>query len=234
MASDIINNIKRIKQRIIEAEKQYGREEGSVKLMAVSKFHSVEEIQKAIANGVYLFGENRVQEAIAKFPELIQTFPHIKLHMIGSLQRNKVKVILPIVTCIESIDRIELLEEIDKYATKLQKKIEVLFEVHTGEESKSGFTSFEKLCEAIEYAKNSKFIVPKGFMTMAPFTEDEELIRESFKKLRQTAKDVKKKFPSLKLTEFSMGMSNDFEIAISEGSTIVRIGTSIFGERVYD
>ena len=203
--------------------------------MAVSKFHPAEAVIEAINAGQFLFGENRVQEAYSKFPSIIQDNPATELHMIGQLQTNKVRHAVEIASCIESVDRIELISEIEKQCAKIDKKIKILFEYHTGEESKSGFTSKDELYKALEACKNGSFphVIPAGFMTMAPFTDDEALIRKSFVTLRELAETVKSEYPMFELNELSMGMSGDFELAIQEGSTLVRIGTAIFGERVY-
>lgn len=232
---NIKSNLENIKTKIEEACKKFNRLPNSVKLVAVSKFHTVDEIENAIECGQLLYGENRVQEAKEKFSKLYENHQNIDLHIIGSLQRNKVKDAVKIASCIESVDRIELLEEIEKQCQKIQKNIDVLLEVHTGEESKSGFKSFDELETVLELFSQGKFahIIPKGFMTMAPFTEDKLLIRKSFSTLREYSNKLKDKFPELNLVELSMGMSGDFEIAIEEGSTIVRIGTSIFGPRNY-
>lgn len=233
----IKENIEKIREKIQKAEIKAGRKEGSVSLMAVSKFHPVEAVIEALKANQFLFGENRVQEACGKFPEILQQYEKAQLHLIGSLQRNKVKQILPIATCIQSVDRIELLQEIIKQKEKLEinKKIKLLFEVHTGEESKSGFTDVGELERAIELAGENKSlgIECSGFMTMAPFTEDKKLIQESFRKLYSLSEKLKNQYKELPLTELSMGMSSDFEIAIEEGSTLVRVGTAIFGERQY-
>ena len=233
--SDIKQNLEIIKQKINAAEKAGGRKEGSVKLMAVSKFHPVEAVIEAAVAGQTLFGENRVQEAYSKFPQVFEKCSQTELHMIGQLQTNKVKHAVEIASCIESVDRIELLMEIEKQCAKLNKSIKVLFEYHTGEESKSGFTNDDKLYEALELCKNNNFphIIPAGFMTMAPFTDDKTLVRKSFITLRLLSEKIKSQYPMFELNELSMGMSGDFETAIEEGSTLVRIGTAIFGERVY-
>ena len=143
------------------------------------------------------------------------------------------KKALSCASCIQSVDRIELLEEIEKQAVNLNKTVEVLFEFHTGEESKSGFTSLDSLLPAVEYTCSASHIIPKGFMTMAPFTDNQLEIAASFKKLVTIQQEVASRFPNLDLRELSMGMSNDFALAIAEGATLVRIGTAIFGERVY-
>ena len=227
----ITENYKQIESRVRKAEEDSNRALNSVKLMAVSKFHTSEEIEEAIAADATLFGENRVREAAEKFPELLKKHPEIELHMIGSLQRNKVKQIVPLASCIQSVDRIELIEEIEKQCAKINKKMQILLEYHTGEESKSGFTSIEEVTKAMHLIENCPHIQPKGFMTMAPLTDDKAEIANSFKKLVSISEIIRKLFPNYSLNELSMGMTNDFETAISCGSTIVRIGTAIFGER---
>lgn len=231
----IKDNLEEIRNRVNNAENKAGRAAGSVKLMAVSKFHPVESVYQALAANQFLFGENRVQEANEKFPEVIQKFPETELHMIGQLQSNKVKTAVQIAKCIQSVDRIELLKEIEKQCSKINKTINVLFEVHTGEESKSGFESVELLEEALSKCAEGEFphVIPAGFMTMAPFTSDEKLIRKSFITLRELSEKLKKEYNQFNMPELSMGMSGDFEIAIEEGSTLVRVGTAIFGERDY-
>jgi pyridoxal phosphate enzyme (YggS family) len=233
---NIAANLIIVRQQIADAEKKAGRRSGSVKLLAVSKFHPVEAVLAAYEAGQRLFGENRIQEAAAKFAELgkklnNQYMP--ELHIIGNVQRNKVKPALTVASCIESVDRLPLLAEIEKEAGKLDKKVSVFFELHTGEESKSGFAHLDDLLFALDAAEKMPHLIPSGFMTMAPFTDDENIIRHSFATLRETAENARRRFPTLPLTELSMGMSNDFRIAIEEGSTLVRVGTAIFGQRVY-
>ena len=231
----IKENLESIRYKISEAEKKSGRTEGSVKLMAVSKFHPADAVIEAFNCNQLLFGENRVQEASEKFPTLIEAHPEIQVHMIGQLQSNKVKKAVTFASCIQSVDRLDLLKEIEKQCAKLEKSIKVLFELHTGEESKSGFESEALLRESVESCAKGDFphIIPCGFMTMAPFTDDEKLIRKSFITLRELSEKLRAEYSDLPLTELSMGMSGDFEIAIEEGSTLVRVGTAIFGERDY-
>lgn len=235
MSADICENLKTINEKIRRAEIKAGRPENSVKLMAVSKFHPGDNVISAIGAGQFLFGENRVQEAFEKFPPILEQYPQVELHMIGVLQSNKVKNAVKVASCIESVDRISLLDEIEKQAAKIDKNIKVLFEVHTGEESKSGFESQEELEKALEACSQGKYphVIPRGFMTMAPFTDDKALVRKSFVTLRELRDEMQKKYPAFDLSELSMGMSGDFEIAIEEGSTLVRVGTAIFGERDY-
>ena len=232
---DIKSNLLQINEKIRNAEVKSGRTENSVKLMAVSKFHPVEEIQTAINCGQFLFGENRVQEASEKFPLLLENNPNTNLHMIGVMQSNKVKNAIKLASCIQSVDRIDLLNEIEKQCAKIEKKIDILFEIHTGEETKSGFECFEDVEKVLDLFLENKYphINPKGFMTMAPFTEDKSLIHKSFETVFNLSEKLKQKYPSFDLSELSMGMSGDFEIAIEHGSTLVRVGTAIFGERDY-
>lgn len=207
----------------------------NVRLLAVSKFHPSESVIEAVNAGQLCFGENRVQEACAKFDEVRAALPdkNIELHIIGSLQRNKVKEAVRVAQVIESVDRIELLKEIEKQCSKINKTVEVYFEIHTGEESKSGFENEESLFEVLDYISegNASHVVPKGLMTMAPNTDDEILIRKSFLKLNELFEKVKNKYPQFPFTEKSMGMSGDWKIAVEVGSTEVRIGTAIFGKR---
>ena len=233
--NSIENNLKEILQKIESAEQKYNRTKGTVKLLAVSKFHPVDAVEKAISAGHLLFGENRVQEAVAKFTDINSFNKDVELHIIGQLQTNKVKKAVSVASCIESVDRIDLLKEIQKQCEKINKKIKILFEVNTAEDSKSGFKNYEDLYEAVKYCAdgNTPFVEPIGFMTMAPLTDDEALIRKSFSSLRKLSEKLQTEFPMFNFSELSMGMSNDYEIAIEEGSTEVRIGTAIFGERKY-
>jgi len=230
---EIAENLEKIRKEIISIEIQSGRPAGSVKLLAVSKFHPVQSVMDAIEAGQTLFGENRIQEAAVKFEEIRQSGKNAELHIIGTLQRNKVKDAVAISSCIESVDRIEVLTEIEKQCSRIDKKITVLFEYHTGEETKAGFLSYEKLLEAVQCCADGEFshIIPRGFMTMAPYTSDSDPIHRAFARLRETAQKIRTVFPEMNLDILSMGMSNDFKIAIEEGSTLVRIGTAIFGKR---
>ena len=233
--NDIKKNIEIINVKIEQAMIKSGRKDNKIKLLAVSKFHPVESVIEAINADQTLFGENRVQEADKKFSQIYADYSNINLHLIGQLQSNKVKTAVKIANCIQSVDRIPLLDLIEKQCSLQNKNIEILLEVHTGEESKSGFDSEEELYNALDLLAQNKYphITPKGFMTMAPFTSDEKLIHKSFETLRKIQENSLKNYTNLELNELSMGMSNDYEIAIQEGSTIVRIGTAIFGERVY-
>lgn len=231
--SQIAENFHRIREEIKAAELKSGRKEGSVRLCAVSKFHPVDAVKSALKANQFLFGENRVQEAYGKFNELNDS--RAELHIIGQLQSNKVKKAVEIASCIQSVDRESLLEEIEKEAAKLEKNICIFFEYHTAEDSKSGYGDEDSLFVSLENFSMGLYphIMPVGLMTMAPFSQDEKLVRQSFVKLRNLKETVNKKFSNLPITELSMGMSGDFSLAIEEGSTMVRVGTALFGERDY-
>lgn len=231
--SSIQVNLETIAALIRDAEAKAGRKEGSVTLLAVSKFHPRESVLDAIAAGQMSFGENRVQEAFEKFSGMTALHPHVALHIIGTLQRNKAAKAVSVASCIESIDRLEILSELEKQCAKINKLMKIFFEYHTGEATKSGFKTYDELCKAVQFCAdgNAPHLVPSGFMTMAPFTDDEKKVRASFIMLREAAQKLRAQFPSLPLSELSMGMSGDYRIAIEEGSTQVRIGTAIFGAR---
>jgi len=204
-----------------------------VKLIAVSKFHPVEVIREAYDAGQRIFGENRVQELTAKQPFL----PHdIEWHFIGTLQTNKVKFIAPFISMIQSVDTLKLMQEINRQAENCNRLIRVLIEVHIAEEeSKHGFSPDE--CKALfadgipEQLKNLQIC---GLMGMATFTDDKRQVRREFESLHTLFKEIKS-LPSTTgndlFMELSMGMSDDYLIAIEEGSTMVRIGSALFGAR---
>lgn len=231
----IKDNLKYIKDSILECEIKNNRENGSVKLLAVSKFHPAEKIIEAINENQFYFGENRIQEACSKFESIKSDYQKVELHIIGQLQSNKVKNAIKIANVIQSVDRLSLINEVEKQCAKINKSIKILFEYHTAEDSKSGFENENDVFEILSLFEQKKFphIIPTGFMTMAPFTDDEKLIHKSFETLRYLKENMQKQFPKFNLSELSMGMSDDYKIAIEEGSTMVRIGTAIFGERDY-
>lgn len=232
---EIAENFHRVREQISDAEKSSGRIAGSVKLCAVSKFHPAEDVLSAMKANQFLFGENRVQEAYGKFNSDLLKGQNFHLHIIGQLQTNKVKKAVEIAECIQSVDREPLVAEIEKHAARLDKKINVFFEVHTAEDSKSGFADLDGLYAAAENFCGGLYphVVPVGLMTMAPFTEEEAPVRKSFSTLRNLLEQMNSKFPELNMSELSMGMSGDYRIAIEEGSTMVRVGTALFGERNY-
>lgn len=202
------------------------------RLVAVSKFHGVDEILKAYNAGHTIFGESRVQELIEKQPDLPQD---IEWHFIGRLQRNKVKFIVPFISCIHSVDSEKLLRQIDRQAADVDRVIPCLLQIHIAEEdTKAGFSEEEcwSFLESNKW-KEHKHIQLAGVMGMATFTDDETVVRKEFTKLQSFFNRVKEHFfadtPQFK--EVSMGMSSDYTIAVEEGSTLIRVGSSIFGER---
>ena len=203
-------------------------------LIAVSKTKPLADLQTAYAAGIRDFGENKVQEIQAKQPEMPAD---TRWHMIGHLQSNKIKYIAPFVHLIHGVDSFKLLLEIDKQGKKINRPIPVLLQIHIAtEESKFGFdpSELEEMLNSIEFT-NLTHVQVKGLMGMATFTEDQNQIRAEFRGLKQLFDEVKKKslphFVDLK--ELSMGMSGDYQIAQEEGSTLLRIGSAIFGSRNY-
>jgi pyridoxal phosphate enzyme (YggS family) len=199
--------------------------------MGVSKFHSAAEVAEAWNAGMRLFGENRVQEAGGKFPSFIETHSETELHLIGSLQRNKAKQAVSLFDCIESVDRLSLVAELGKLSAEREKPLRMLLELHTGEESKAGFPNIDELFRGIELIHQFPHLKIEGLMTMAPYTDNKTLIRQSFRALVAAQKQAASRFPACDFSCLSMGMTNDFEIAIEEASTLLRIGTAIFGDR---
>jgi pyridoxal phosphate enzyme (YggS family) len=201
------------------------------RLIAVSKTHPVETILKAYETGHRIFGENKVQEMGPKAEAMPKD---IEWHMIGTLQRNKVKYIAPFVSMIHSVDGAELLREVNKQAQKANRIIPCLLQIHIAkEETKFGFSPDEVLTFLSSgVCKELKNVRITGLMGMATFTENTSQIREEFKSLRSLFDKIKDHaFPQVEMKELSMGMSSDYRIAMEEGSTLVRIGTSIFGSR---
>ena len=229
----IAENIARIEERIQKACDAAGRKRCDITLMGVSKFEPAENVKEAYLAGIRYFGESRVKEALAKLETFRNEYP-VQLHLICSLQRNKAKQAALFFDCIQSVDRLELIPELVKYAAFREEPLSVLLELHTGEESKSGFTDLDGLYNAAQTILESANLKPLGLMTMAPFTSDNNVIRHSFRRLVKAQGELEKRFPSEKNKEnwacLSMGMSSDFEIAVEEGSTMLRIGSLIFKE----
>ncbi|HXY62643.1 MAG TPA: YggS family pyridoxal phosphate-dependent enzyme [Nitrospirota bacterium] len=226
---EIADNFNAIMNRIATAAVRSGREPSSVKLVAVTKTVDVERIREAISAGATILGENRVQEAKEKIEQL---GPIAQWHLIGHLQTNKARNAVRLFTMIHSVDSLELAKELDKQAVKFGKIQDVLIEVNiAGEASKAG-VAVRDLGAVVQEAAKLKYISIKGLMTMPPFLDDPEAVRPYFRRLRDLAEGIEKEnIPGLSLRELSMGMSGDFEVAIEEGATMVRVGTAIFGSR---
>ena len=219
----IEDGIQRVRERISRASARSGRSEKDVRLVAVTKKVDIERIRIAFSSGIKDFGENYIQEALKKI-EVFGDGPC--WHMIGHIQTNKVKNIPGFFSYVHSVDRREILEGLERFG----KPVKVLFELNlSGEESKHG-TQEDNLKRMLERMHGLKNVEPVGLMTMAPFVENVEDVRSVFATLRHILEKVNREF-SLDMRELSMGMSSDFEVAIEEGSTMVRIGTAIFGER---
>jgi pyridoxal phosphate enzyme (YggS family) len=225
----IADNLKMVTDRIASAAKRSGRDLLSVKLVVVTKTVDVDRIREAVDAGALILGENRVQEAKEKIEKL---GPIASWHLIGHLQTNKAKYAVKLFYLIHSVDSLELAKEIDKQAAKIGKVQDVLIEVSiSGEASKAGVAS-ENAAALVKGAAKLKNISIKGLMTMPPYSDSPEDSRPYFKKLSELSESItRENIPSVSMKELSMGMSGDFEVAIEEGATMVRVGTAIFGER---
>jgi len=229
MREIIKNNVTRIRELIARAAEKSGRKEQDIALVAVSKRQPIEKIYNAQLAGIKIFGENRVQELISKISEVGSDF---RFHMVGHLQGNKANKIVGQVDLIQSVDSLSLAKRLATLGQQKNHTNEILLQVNTsGESTKFGFQpeQIEDICEEIG---KLTFVKLKGLMTIGPLTEDVSKIAQSFAKLKDLF-DSLKKYDSdkINMTTLSMGMSDDFEVAIEEGSNLVRIGTAIFGPR---
>ncbi|MBU0927218.1 MAG: YggS family pyridoxal phosphate-dependent enzyme [Spirochaetes bacterium] len=231
LGAGVSESVAAVRERMLAACARAGRAEDSVRLLAVTKFNPADAVAAAYAAGLRVFGENRVQEAEAKFSSLSGSVPGSELHLLGHLQSNKAKKAVAIFDCVQSVDSEGILAELARRAEEAGKVLDVLFELHTGEESKSGFPDADSLLRALERAADMAFVRPRGLMTMAPYTDDEARIRASFRACAAAFSAASSRFPSPGFDTLSMGMTNDFELAIEEGSTMIRVGTAIFGNR---
>jgi len=230
MVIGIKENLDLIREKINQAEYRSNRAPGSVKLLGVTKQVDTEKIVKAIESDHKSFGENYVQEFTAKYDILSKEYgDSLDWHFIGHLQKNKVKYIIDKVNLIHSLDKLSLAEELNKRAEGIDKKISVLVEVNLGEESSKSGISSNELEGFVENVSGFKNIKLSGLMTIPPYSENPEDSRPYYVKLRNMMEELNTTYKSL--LELSMGMSNDYEVAIEEGTTIIRIGTAIFGER---
>lgn len=221
-------NVENVRQKISAAAKRANRDENEITLIGVSKTKPVDLILEGVGCGICSLGENRAQELAEKFDKI----PNVKWHLIGHLQKNKVKYIIDKTELIHSVDSFELAKEIDKQAKKVKKVQDILIQVNiSGEESKFGIKKGEAipLLERIKALENLRVL---GLMTMAPKGASESELREVFGGLRRLLKELEsEKIENITMKHLSMGMSGDYEIAIEEGATYVRVGTGIFGTR---
>jgi len=227
MEPDIVENLHAVRTDIAESERTSGRPPGSVELVAVSKTHPPELIRQAIEGGQLLFGENRIQEAKAKIPELPAK---LRWHLIGHLQSNKIRQALPLFEMIHVVDSVELLDDIQRIAADLGLFPRVLLQVNVaGESSKFGFGPDRLLSEVGRISRVERVQI-EGLMTIPPLAPKPENSRRYFVQLRELRDRLEKEF-RFPLPHLSMGMSGDYRVAIEEGATLVRVGTAIFGER---
>jgi PLP dependent protein len=229
----ISENIAGVRERIADAARRVGRRSEEVALMAVSKTHPPERIREAHAAGLRLFGENRVQEFAGKAAALTD-LDGGEWHMIGHVQTNKAGKAAELFSAVDSVDSVKLAERLDAAARSIGKKLSVLIEINVGgEAAKSGAApDSRELEELLLAAPGFEALEFRGLMTVPPFTADPEGARPYFRKLRELRDAIAvRKLPAVGTHVLSMGMSHDFEVAIAEGSTCVRVGTAIFGER---
>ena len=223
----IAENIKHLNERIAAKCLEFKRNPEEIRLIAVSKFFGIDAINETRRLGIADFGENKAQELRDKYEILGDK---VTWHFIGALQRNKVKYAVRAASYIHSVDSQILADEVNKEARKLNKVQNILLEVNTSsEESKSGLTEKEEVINLVKHCSSLQNIKLIGLMTMAPFTDDTKIIRKSFADLRNLKDEINQNGFDLK--GLSMGMTNDYEIAIEEGATMLRIGSAIFGQR---
>lgn len=224
-------NLAQVEENIQRACDRAGRDRQEVTLVAVSKTKPVEMLQEIYDEGIRVFGENKVQELLDKYEVLPED---IRWQMIGHLQRNKVKYIIDKVELIHSVDSIRLADSIDKEAEKKGVIANILIEVNVAKEDTKFGLMPEEVDDFIEQIKTLEHIRVKGLMTIAPFVSDPEENRPIFARLRELSVDIgKKNVDNINMSVLSMGMTNDYQVAIEEGATMVRVGTGIFGARDY-
>ena len=225
--SSIAENLERVREKIAQAAAKSGRSTDNVDLVAISKTHEAEKVREAIEAGQTLFGESKVQEARAKIPELPS---NIHWHFVGHLQKNKIRHALPLFELIQSIDSLALAEDMNRIAEEEGMHPRVLLEVNVaGEGSKFGFEP-EKLRAALESLLALPRLSILGLMCIPPIADEAEASRQYFVKLRELRDSLQTEF-RVDLAQLSMGMTQDYAVAVEEGATLVRIGTAIFGER---
>lgn len=227
----IKEQLAQVEEKIQAACDRAGRHREEVTLIAVSKTKPIEVLQEAYDAGVRVFGENKVQELVDKYEALPKD---IHWHMIGHLQTNKVKYIVDKVDCIHSVDSLKLAEVIEKEAAKKNCKVNILIEVNVAEEETKFGVKLDEVVPFVEKIATFPHICLRGLMTIAPFVQNAEENRTIFKKLHKLSVDImSKNIDNVNVSILSMGMTNDYEVAIEEGATMVRVGTGIFGARNY-
>jgi pyridoxal phosphate enzyme (YggS family) len=224
---DVRRNLEQVRAQIADAARKAGRPAGDVQLVAISKTHDADKVRAAVEAGQQLFGESRVQEARVKIPLLPSA---LRWHFVGHLQKNKIRHALPLFELFHGIDSVDLARDMNRIAEEDGAHPRILLEVNVaGEGSKFGFKE-EILRSEMEALLALPRLTIEGLMAIPPLAEEAEASREFFARLRQLREALEKEF-SMKLPQLSMGMTNDFPIAVEEGATLVRVGTAIFGER---
>src|SRR5579863_6751690 len=228
----IANNLAEVRERIATAAHRAGRQAGEIALMAVSKTFPAERIREAYDAGVRLFGENRVQEFASKVDSL-RDLRDAEFHLIGHLQSNKAAKAVELFAAVDSVDSLRLAQKLNASAQQFAKKLKVLIEINVGgEAAKSGVApDSRELEELLSAAPELEQLEFRGLMTIPPFTDDLQEARPYFRKLLDLRDQIARRLPAADMRKLSMGMSHDFEVAIEEGATCVRVGTAIFGER---
>jgi pyridoxal phosphate enzyme (YggS family) len=229
----ISENVAAVREKIARAARRTGRSPDEIVLMGVSKTQPVEQIREAYEAGLTVFGENRVQEFAGK-ADALRDLRDAEWHMIGHLQTNKATKTAELFLAVDSVDSLKLAEKLDAAARSLGKKLHVLVEINVGGEAAKGGMAPDSsaLEELLIAAPRLHELVFRGFMTVPPFTDDPQGAQPHFRKLRELRDAIAaRRLPAVAMDELSMGMSHDFEVAIEEGSTCVRVGTAIFGER---
>lgn len=227
----VAENLIQVQKNIEEACKKVNRDPDEVTLIAVSKTKPVEMLKEAYEAGARVFGENKVQEIVDKYDQMPSD---VKWHMIGHLQRNKVKYIVDKVAMIHSVDSLRLAETIEKEAEKKNVVVPILIEVNVAEEESKFGLKPEEVLSFIEQIADFSHIQIKGLMTIAPYVENAEENREIFRELKKLSVDIiAKNINNVTMSVLSMGMTGDYMVAVQEGATMVRVGTGIFGARNY-
>jgi pyridoxal phosphate enzyme (YggS family) len=232
---EIARNLEAVRAALARAAERAGRDPRSVAIMAVTKAFPLAEVQAACSAGLRLFGENRVQEAEAKYgasgPDR-DTLPPLSLHLIGHLQRNKARKAAELFEAVDSIDKVETAQALEAACAAAGRTLDVLLELNTsGEQTKFGFAGEEGLLAAVEPILGQSHLRLRGLMTVGPFTTDRERVRAAFRRLARLFDRLRSRYAGQPLEVLSMGMSGDFETAVEEGSTMVRLGTALFGPR---
>jgi len=222
-------NLRAVRERIARAAERAGRAAEEVRILAVTKTFPEQAVRVALEAGQRLFGENRVQEAAAKYGGLKDS---VELHLIGHLQRNKARKAAELFHAVQSIDKVETAVALEQACAAAQKRMDVLLELNTsGETTKFGFADEEALRASIEPILDLPHLRLRGLMTVGPLTDEPLRIRAAFRRLRELHLRLEAEYPEVPLDILSMGMSADFEAAVEEGSTLVRLGTVLFGPR---